>query len=282
MDPIRLPNCAARARLPRTRGDGPVRSILLACRIPASPHTRGWTPAGEDLLQHHVGFPAHAGMDPGRERAFNAALGLPRTRGDGPLHVAWRRIDSGASPHTRGWTWYGQWPWSARQGFPAHAGMDRRCPSAGTSGRRLPRTRGDGPRSFSFNGVTPAASPHTRGWTHVHHGVRRVHHGFPAHAGMDPARRAPAPTPTRLPRTRGDGPFTCTADGGQGWASPDPGAGRPGAVPPRLPRTRGDGPIATNAQVRRTTASLGIPVKWNSVSGDLEHGFRRSGTLVGA
>ena len=28
--------------------------------------------------------------------------------------------------------------------------------------------------------------------------------------------------------------------------------------------------------------SVGIPVKWNSVSGDLEHGFRRSGTLVGA
>ena len=27
---------------------------------------------------------------------------------------------------------------------------------------------------------------------------------------------------------------------------------------------------------------VGIPVKWNSVSGDLEHGFRRSGTLVGA
>ena len=27
---------------------------------------------------------------------------------------------------------------------------------------------------------------------------------------------------------------------------------------------------------------MGIPVKWNSVSGDLEHGFRRSGTLVGA
>ena len=31
-----------------------------------------------------------------------------------------------------------------------------------------------------------------------------------------------------------------------------------------------------------TLAALGIPVKWNSVSGDLEHGFRRSGTLVGA
>ena len=35
---------------------------------------------------------------------------------------------------------------------------------------------------------------------------------------------------------------------------------------------------------RAVTAAdaLGIPVKWNSVSGDLEHGFRRSGTLVGA
>ena len=31
-----------------------------------------------------------------------------------------------------------------------------------------------------------------------------------------------------------------------------------------------------------STGSNGIPVKWNSVSGDLEHGFRRSGTLVGA
>ena len=33
---------------------------------------------------------------------------------------------------------------------------------------------------------------------------------------------------------------------------------------------------------RRIFSRLGIPVKWNSVSGDLEHGFRRSGTLVGA
>ena len=37
------------------------------------------------------------------------------------------------------------------------------------------------------------------------------------------------------------------------------------------------------ARARRATPyPMGIPVKWNSVSGDLEHGFRRSGTLVGA
>ena len=48
------------------------------------------------------------------------------------------------------------------------------------------------------------------------------------------------------------------------------------------------GRIKTPATVRRYASSIatvhkvGIPVKWNSVSGDLEHGFRRSGTLVGA
>ena len=40
-------------------------------------------------------------------------------------------------------------------------------------------------------------------------------------------------------------------------------------------RMRSDGLETVNVR-------MGIPVKWNSVSGDLEHGFRRSGTLVGA
>ena len=31
-----------------------------------------------------------------------------------------------------------------------------------------------------------------------------------------------------------------------------------------------------------TSSYVGISVKWNSGSGDLEHGFRRSGMLVGA
>ena len=35
-------------------------------------------------------------------------------------------------------------------------------------------------------------------------------------------------------------------------------------------------------EIDRRDRFVGIPVKWNSVSGDLEHGFRRSGTLVGA
>ena len=37
---------------------------------------------------------------------------------------------------------------------------------------------------------------------------------------------------------------------------------------------------AGEGAVQRCVIAVGIPVKWNSVSGDLEHGFRRSGTLV--
>ena len=100
----------------------------------ASPHTRGWTPAD-------VGFPAHAGMDPGRfARGFPAHAGmdprhrtalpacrqrLPRTRGDGPepLLALWR----------------------GHGGFPAHAGMDPSQSLETQAAPRLPRTRGDGP-----------------------------------------------------------------------------------------------------------------------------------------
>ena len=111
------------------------------------------------------------------------------------------------------------------------------------------------------------ASPHTRGWTHVR-GVRRLRgRGFPAHAGMDPTPGRGKSSPSRLPRTRGDGP--CRRGGAvnpgaasphtRGWTLPvgrlrGPGEGFPahaGMDPPcrldgkplsRLPRTRGDGP----------------------------------------
>ena len=63
MDPCMSRSTGTCSRLPRTRGDGPVRSILLACRIPASPHTRGWTRAARRAQHCGRGFPAHAGME---------------------------------------------------------------------------------------------------------------------------------------------------------------------------------------------------------------------------
>ena len=74
-----------------------------------------------------TGFPAHAGMDPGRGRDPAGRHRFPRTRGDGPYHV-WAALRSlEVSPHTRGWTPFLSISISRDQGFP--------------------RTRGDGPVS---------------------------------------------------------------------------------------------------------------------------------------
>ena len=272
MDPVQAARAAARIRLPRTRGDGPGAAAGPGRSGWASPHTRGWTPAPAGGGRAGLGFPAHAGMDPSRRARRSARRWLPRTRGDGPVRDLRRAEPRRASPHTRGWTLNhgprAQYP----RGFPAHAGMDpplvqcrRRIPG-------LPRTRGDGPGHQQDVIVLVAASPHTRGWTR-----RAVYHtkrwrGFPAHAGMDPRWWRPAPAPSWLPRTRGDGPpaaltgfdvdqasphtrgWTRTTDGGE---RTEPGFPAHAGMDPRrcwrrsarygLPRTRGDGPAASSA-----------------------------------
>ena len=51
------------------------------------------------------------------------------------------------------------------------------------------------------------ASPHTRGWTRIVLEQPDRVEGFPAHAGMDPGSTSSRSLSTRLPRTRGDGPW---------------------------------------------------------------------------
>src|ERR1700675_5032058 len=72
----------------------------------------------------------------------------------------------------------------------------------------LPRTRGDGPALVVAHPPLDAAPPHTRGWTRAIRIGPAVGPGSPAHAGMDPAHRLTRLSPSRLPRTRGDGPFS--------------------------------------------------------------------------
>ena len=219
-------------------------------------------------------------MDPLHQRVRDGVQGLPRARGDGPLLVdaflaVWR-----ASPRPRGWTRRSVEPCAVESGFPAPAGMDpRECRS--TSRRtRLPRARGDGPRSRGCNHGASGASPRPRGWTLVDlpPGQHRV--GFPAPAGMDP-RGPPGHGPAGgLPRARGDGPQRGRADVADEVASPrprgwtaeaalrvetDPGFPAPAgmdpnsrsryAPAPRLPRARGDGPVRAEATDAMTAAS---------------------------
>ena len=155
-----------------------------------------------------MGFPAYAGMDPGCRGRRPAPARVPRTRGDGPRKTALPAPLDAGSPHTRGWTRAERGRGLARRGFPAHAGMDPPAAAPPSARPGVPRTRGDGPAPFTWAGGKRRGSPHTRGWTHVPPGALDGGEGFPAHAGMDPAPFLRDTAHGRVPRTRGDGPFT--------------------------------------------------------------------------
>ena len=272
MDPRRSTRTSARRRLPRTRGDGPRCGAGDQVLGVASPHTRGWT---RDLVggrRDGAGFPAHAGMDPPRGAPCRACSRLPRTRGDGPSASNESSESGSASPHTRGWTAGRQAALQGHGGFPAHAGMDPSPATSRPAGRRLPRTRGDGPLSSDSASSLASASPHTRGWTLGGLFGRPERSGFPAHAGMDPRVHPAAHSLTWLPRTRGDGPQLARRGGPirrasphtRGWTRPggadrsvrrgfpahagmDPRASARSCRSARLPRTRGDGPVSAVA-----------------------------------
>ena len=185
MDPdIERPERLTR-RLPRTRGDGPLPRAALSAPSVASPHTRGWTVIQLGRPVARLGFPAHAGMDPGWGASCPRRVRLPRTRGDGPALGAAGLLVVLASPHTRGWTRTTAQGGDRRAGFPAHAGMDRCAEPLHTSRSGLPRTRGDGPPLRVHIDCYRQASPHTRGWTAASRTQEIGLSGFPAHAGMD-------------------------------------------------------------------------------------------------
>ena len=223
----RMGPCSMPRASPHTRGWTPVAlasSGQSGRGEVASPHTRGWTREVADAPCGHAagGFPAHAGMDPlswSKTSSRRARAWLPRTRGDGPdatrrtTMLPWLPRTRGDGPRSqskrRGRTRH------VSQGFPAHAGMDPTSigfpAHAGMTPdtrhrqeSRLPRTRGDGPGS-SRRVTGDRASPHTRGWTPVAcRSLSMQHRGFPAHAGMDPARKtAPDRSGEASPHTRG-------------------------------------------------------------------------------
>ena len=287
MDPTTTPCTAALPRLPRPRGDGPegdrvgiatvaaspptrgwtVALLIITGMAAASPPTRGWTSILGGVRAAHGGFPAHAGMDPASWEPRAPSTWLPRPRGDGPATAqAWEAV-AVASPPTRGWTRDECHADPDCGGFPAHAGMDRVLESPSSSSTRLPRPRGDGPRTARVDGRNVRASPPTRGWTRGLERGQGRGRGFPAHAGMDRSLHGAGGHRRRLPRPRGDGPrrllatdeiveaspptrgWTACADrsprlprGFPAHAGMDP--CRPAAprTVRRLPRPRGDGP----------------------------------------
>ena len=100
-------------RFPRIRGDVPLSFRQLGVILRFSPHTRGCSPHGPQLLELGKVFPAYAGMFLVGISITSGANRFPRIRGDVP-QCAQRGRESGRfSPHTRGcsaWLPCGQFP----------------------------------------------------------------------------------------------------------------------------------------------------------------------------
>ena len=186
---------------------------------------------------------------------------FPRPRGDGPSTVGDPARTSTVSPPTRGWTRAQRVRQGARGGFPAHAGMDRRQRNDQRQRSRFPRPRGDGPDNANRAATIAEVSPPTRGWTRVWRVERNRHHGFPAHAGMDPEDGPVVVVDRGFPRPRGDGPTLDTT-------SP--------SRPPVSPPTRG----WTLRERRHLSGGRGFPAhagmdRWRTTSGTWRSWFPR-------
>ncbi len=91
-------------RLPRMRGDRPDREEEGPWLAVATPHARGSTLYWDAMRAKWPGYPACAGIDPGRQRSGLGLLWLPRMRGDRPLDDIKQLATFMATPHARGST----------------------------------------------------------------------------------------------------------------------------------------------------------------------------------
>ena len=258
----------ARTRLPRPRGDGPLKPDGRTGTPPSPPPTRGWSVAVESVEPARDVSPAHAGMVLIHGGFRRAGVRLPRPRGDGPDRERMAGAPVGSPPPTRGWSHVAERELLDRLVSPAHAGMVLRHRSAALAGHRLPRPRGDGPVMVCRAYGTAPSPPPTRGWSPVLGERETAEDVSPAHAGMVRGSRTRPRRQSRLPRPRGDGPAITTV---VATASPSPpptrgwslGGRMEGyeaavspahagmvltatgtrAATPSLPRLRGDGPL---------------------------------------
>ena len=203
IDPTPRGDQGARPRLPRARGDRPFGPHADWIRSQASPCTRGSTLGKRPGWRTRVGFPVHAGIDPGRPARDRAHDGLPRARGDRPYDHPFEPGPGWASPCTRGSTRCTPPRFRLRIGFPVHAGIDPPSPRPGSPPPWLPRARGDRPAPPPRAAATLPASPCTRGSTRSASTCSFRLAGFPVHAGIDPQSRRHSSGGARLSSSSG-------------------------------------------------------------------------------
>ncbi len=254
--------------LPRMRGDRPDQTTARTGRTLATPHARGSTRRRGRHHRQLRGYPACAGIDLWQKAADARRGRLPRMRGDRPTNALLRGDMKTATPHARGSTHTITAGITVAVGYPACAGIDPPTLSTSTTGRGLPRMRGDRPYGETQDQALSEATPHARGstlWAQILPGWER---GYPACAGIDPPFPYEDTLFCWLPRMRGDRPkiprkktqcktatphargstATTLASlfptiGYPACAGIDPGRAGENGPGPRLPRMRGDRPI---------------------------------------
>jgi len=238
------------------RGDGPNVQAFLRVIRECSPRARGWTEPRRAAIRIARRVPRVRGDGPPAVVASAITLAVfPACAGMDRWSASRTRARARCSPRARGWTAPGHGGGVRRAVFPACAGMDRITgPTAialstcsprargWTVGRivlyergaRVPRVRGDGPRTLIAHEPNRRRVPRVRGDGPVETLTCACALAvFPACAGMDrPARRsrrcpgwcsprargwtgrrrADLVATRRVPRVRGDGPYGADLD----------------------------------------------------------------------
>ena len=158
---------AGKKRLPRMRGDRPIRTGLQDCQSLFTPHARGSTSLGMRIYGRNDVYPACAGIDLTHPHLSQRSISLPRMRGDRPGRVRCYDPQKGFTPHARGSTGLGSSRTRVLQVYPACAGIDPNSHFILFSSFCLPRMRGDRPDIQDGSPIPYAFTPHARGSTTV-------------------------------------------------------------------------------------------------------------------
>ena len=129
------------------RGDRPFCVKLLDNFFVFTPHARGSTSLRTGKTKDPSVYPACAGIDPVLLGQPRQIFRLPRMRGDRPQRPDHSLILCQFTPHARGSTSDKCFAVLRGQVYPACAGIDLSLPPMIAVRTRLPRMRGDRPRS---------------------------------------------------------------------------------------------------------------------------------------
>ncbi len=111
-----------------------------------------------------------------------------------------------STPHARGSTFIATIPSYPGKVYPACAGIHLRCEGKHFGRVRLPRMRGDPPKTHRRYAYHRESTPHARGSTSKTENGRKEKWVYPACAGIHPKGVSEMRYDHSLPRMRGDPP----------------------------------------------------------------------------